>query len=40
MFLDKPSPNIIDYPNGPGNRLRSYEAFGRKYIIETFFRKP
>ncbi|MEK6961083.1 MAG: hypothetical protein AABX47_07970 [Nanoarchaeota archaeon] len=37
---DKPSPNTIDYPNGPGNRLKSYEAFGRRYIINTFFRKP
>lgn len=40
MCPDKPSPNTIDYPNGPWNRLKFYEAFGRKYIIKPFFREP
>jgi hypothetical protein len=34
---NRPSPNVIDFPNGPKNRLKTYEKFCRKYILEKFF---
>ena len=35
---NKPSPNTIDFPNGPKNRLRKMEQFYEKYVINVFYR--
>ena len=34
---DKPSPNYIDYPDGPKERLPNYKRLVEKYILEKFF---